>query len=111
MNKTSKITIGDKYVEKYPDQIPIIVHYNNITFLNGTPSKTTSQMLVPGDTSLGYLIIIIRRQAKIAYNELLVMSINKTPISTTSTDTLSMSYTKYKNPDDGCLHILVEKDI
>ena len=111
MNKTTKVTIGDKFREKYPDQIPIVVHYNDVSFLNGIAPKKTSQLLVPSNTTLGYLIIIIRRHGKIAYNEPLVMAINRVGnIASSSTEGLTDIYHKHKDADDGCLHIYVEKD-
>ena len=102
-----KTTIGDKYIEKYPGNIPVIVEYNGVNFIV-EPKNKKSQLLVPADTTLAYLVIIIRRSAKIVYSDNIVLYING--IRTTDSNTLSMVYPKYKNINDGCLHITAVKE-
>ena len=111
-NFSKKATIGDKYIEKYPGNIPVIVHFDGIVFAS-TPTfdtKTrTAQLLVPNDTTLGYLIIIIRRTAKIPYGDIISLYINNNLII--DTDIVKDAYIKNKNMNDGCLHVTARKEI
>ena len=110
-NINKKSTIGDKYIEKYPGNIPVIVHFDGIVF---SPTETfnaktrTSQLLVPNDTTLGYLIIIIRRSAKIPYGDKITLTINDSVIM--DTESVNDAYIKNKNINDGCLHVTARKE-
>lgn len=112
INRQKTPTIGDKYMEKYPGNIPVIVHFDDISF-SITPSTNTKnktiQLLVPDETKLNYLMIIIRRNAKIPYVDKICLNINNNKIN--DTDTVREMYNRNKNYEDGCLHITVRKEI
>lgn len=103
-------TLGDKCIEQFPGRIPIIVVYDtNIIFLNNT-TKTAqsrqSKLLVQEDTTIGYLCMIIGRNAKINKIENIRIIINNNIMD--ENNIISKLYTKYKNQTDGCLHINVK---
>ena len=90
------MNIGDKYLAAYPGKLPLIVFYLNIK----------SQLLIPDDTRLDYLITVIRRNMKIPHLYSISLLIdNKILIST---DSLKTIYSKYRNDCDGCLHLSVK---
>lgn len=104
MNKKSE-TIGSKFLEKYPDKIPVIVDYENeIKFAN---NSVANKFLVPSEITIGYLLLIIRKNANISHTEGLTIIINDTIPATSSL--LSTVYSKHKNEED-CLHINVIKE-
>lgn len=100
MNLNHKKTIGEKCIEKYPDRIPVIVHYDK--------NESIGKFLVPSDKSLGHLLITIRRSSRIAYTDNLFVFIDNKLVPTS--DLISLLYTKYKDKSDNCLHITVKKD-
>lgn len=103
-------TLGDKCIEQYPNRIPVIITYdNNIIFLNNKNKESQSrqsQMLVHDNTTIGYLCMIIGRNAKINAIENIRAVINNT-ILQSDTPILEL-FSKYKNSFDGCLHITVK---
>lgn len=106
MNKT----LGDKCIEEFPERVPVIAVYDtNILFLNNKNNAAQtrqSKLLVQGDTSIGYLCMIIGRNAKINKIENIRIVINDTIMH--NNNTISELYDKYKDPLDGCLHVNVK---
>ncbi len=97
------MSIGKIYIEKYPGNIPIIVHYNS-------ESKTaTSQLLVPDNNTIANLLIAIRRSRKIPHSIRITLKIDN--IEMDGKEILSNIYNKFKNTNDDCLHINVWKKI
>lgn len=110
-NYNKKTTIGDKYMEKYPGNIPVIVHFDGIIFAQSDAANVkarTIQLLVPTDATLGYLVIIIRRSAKISYSDTFTLMINDN--RAIDTETVKDAYIKNKNMIDGCLHVTARKE-
>ena len=90
------MNIGDKYLAAYPGKLPLVTYYLN----------NKSQLLIPDDTRLDYLITVIRRNMKISHINTIALHIdNKILIST---DCLKTIYSKYRNDCDGCLHVTVK---
>ncbi|XWV25618.1 hypothetical protein QJ856_gp0135 [Tupanvirus deep ocean] len=101
MNK-NKLTLGEKCIQIYPNKIPIIVNLKNINVTN-----FNNKFLVENDIEMSYVLVIIRRKIRIAHNESLCMFIGNNLVD--SPDLVSTFYSKYKNQNDGCLHITVCK--
>jgi len=106
------MTIGQRLMNKYPNKIPIIIHYKDIQFieLSSDPAPKTSnsnRLLIPDDFTIGYLLILIRRQTKISHTDGLFIFINQILPCTTSI--ISTVYQEHKNPFDDCLHVIVMK--
>lgn len=106
MNKIP-LTIGSKFLEKFPDKIPVVVHYKDVMLLKSAKTMT-SNLLIPKDNSIGYILVIVRRNFKIPHTQSLFLFVNSTLVDTK--DTLDLVYSKYKNPSDGCLHVFVGKE-
>ncbi len=104
------MTLGQRLMNKYPNKIPIVVHYKDIQFIELSPdtTKTSNRLLIPDDFTIGYLLILIRRQTKISHTDGLFMFVNQTLPCTTSI--ISTVYQEHKNPLDDCLHIMVMKE-
>lgn len=96
-----KITIGSKMMEKYPDKIPVIVFYRDI-------DCNVNKYLVPNNTTIGYLLIIIRRNTKLDHSDSLGILVNNIMIPTS--ETIGNIYTKHRDSTDDCLHIMVTKE-
>jgi len=106
MNKKSN-TIGKDIMQKYPDKIPIVIHYDKEIKFDANMEPST-KFLVPYDTTVGYILLMLRQRAKISQNESLSLLINNKlpPISSNIKDL----YIKNKNKIDECLHIHVMKE-
>ncbi|XWV26956.1 autophagy-related protein 8B isoform X2 [Tupanvirus soda lake] len=102
MNK-NKLTLGEKCIQMYPNKIPIILHLKNINITN-----FNNKFLVADDITMSYVLVIIRRKIKIAHNESLCMFIKDNLV--VSSELVSTFYSKYKDQNDGCLHITVCKE-
>jgi hypothetical protein len=97
----NKITLGGKCIETYPNRIPIIAHYKN-------NEKVTNNFLVPDHINVRYLMVLLRRNIKIEYDEYISILINDDVINVT--DNLLSLFNKYKNRSDGCLHITINNE-
>lgn len=101
-------TIGQKCIEKYPERIPIILHYINIP-LNIINGKTpTNKLLVLKNTNINSLMAVIRRRTKLLHSEALCILVNNKIVSVN--DTVFTLYQYDKDPCDDCLHITVCKE-
>lgn len=94
-------TIGQKYIEKYPDRIPIIINPQNVNI-----RKT--KFLVSNDCTMGYLVVCIRKHMSLKPEESMIIFINNTIPK--MTDTLGELHRLNMNPDDYCLHVTVTKE-
>lgn len=105
---SEKETIGDICVKKYPNRIPVVVHYENIPLIGTNLINSQKQFLVQQETTIANFNVIIRRNTRISYVEILNLSINEKILD--NNETIYQLYTKYKNALDGCLHIVVSKN-
>ena len=106
MNKKTD-TIGKRFMEKYPDKIPIIIQYDKeIKF--SKINNGLGKFLVPNDITIGKLLLVIRTNASISHTESLSVLINNT--APKISDTIGIVYSKYKNINDDCLHINITKE-
>jgi hypothetical protein len=99
--KTEQRTIGQKYIEKYPDRIPVVVTAKNITI-----SKT--KFLVPNDCTMGYLIVVLRKYTGLGPEESMITFVGN--LIPRVTETLGDIYSKHADPKDYCLHVVVTKE-
>lgn len=95
-------TIGDKCINTYPNNIPIIVYYENIDMAN-----INHKLLVPNSMTFKAFLILIRRKIKLPHNKSLTAFINNYQVG--ESDLISSLYLRYKNIHDGCLHIIIHK--
>lgn len=95
----SKLTIGEFAKSKYPDKIPIIVHYEN---------KALGNFLVKNDMTVTSFIVMIRQKIKLEYSDTLVAMINDEVVD--PAEQLDMLYNKYMNATDKCLHLNVKRE-
>lgn len=100
MNK-NKITLGKKCIESYPGRIPIIAKYKN-------NNNLINNFLVPDNITVGHLTALFRRKINIKYDECLSIEVNGLLMS--PDEYLSLIFIKYKNQNDGCLHIVINKE-
>ena len=97
----NSMTLGKKCMELHPGKIPIIARYKDFNIEN-------SKFLIPNHITVGYLLVLIRGKIMINHDEFLSILINDKLIDTT--EYVSTLFNKYKNKDDGCLHITVFKE-
>lgn len=102
MNKKFE-TIGDQCIHKYPEKLPIVVHYSKQF------TTTSYNYLVKNDSTIGQFIISIRQKISLNYCEMLLICIGNQYID--ESERIDMLFTKYKNSVDGCLHLSVEKKV
>ncbi len=100
MNK-NKITLGKKCIESYPDRIPIIATLKNENIFIG-------KFLIPNNITITTLMAMLRRKCNVRFDECLSIEINN--LSIASNEYMSSLFMKYKNQNDGCLHIIVNKE-
>lgn len=86
---------------KYPDRVPVILEkYVNAT---NAPEIDKNKFLVPGDSTVGSFIHIVRRRIKLPEQTALFMYCNST-IPATS-ELMCMLYDKHKD-EDGFLYMV-----
>lgn len=102
MYKKTNKTIGEKCIESYPNRIPIVVDLKNDKL------SKIKNFLVDNDSNVKQLLIIIRRQLKTSHTDALHILIDDKSVD--AEESLSELYSKYKNPTDGCLHLIVIKE-
>jgi len=98
MNKKIFNTIGEKCIVNYPDRIPVIIYCQNNKI-------KPIQFLAKNSMTVSCLLAYIRKKIKISYSQSLDISINGILIS--PTETIELLYPKYKNTNDGCIHMTV----
>jgi hypothetical protein len=94
-------TIGRYLLDKYPDKIPIVIDNRNILM-----DKT--KFVMPGDATMGYVMLNIRKHSKLLPSETIFAFINNQ--LPRGTDILSSLYTKNKNVEDDCLYITITRE-
>ena len=101
-------TIGSRFLYKYPDRIPVIVHYDKDIVFTDKENNKMNKFSVPSDMSIGYLLFVIRRGTDISHIESLSILVNDTlPAMSTLLGTV---YAKHKNIEDDCLHVHITKE-
>jgi hypothetical protein len=100
MNKNI-ITLGDKCVQLYPKKVPVIINYFHI------PNKI-NRFLVDDIITINNILIQIRRKNKMAHTDSIYALINQTIVN--NSEIISDLYQKFKNFNDGCLHITIHKE-
>ena len=99
-------------LQSYPDRIPIIVHYDNISFChNGvsTPDTKCRKLLALKTIDVGKLASIIRCNIKISHIESIGIYINGQLVP--HDENLEKIYIRYKSPIDQCLHVHAKKEL
>lgn len=100
-----QLPIGKQLLLKYPDKIPIVLHYYQIKQSDG---KTVQKILLPADKTIAYLISDIRKRTNISASEAIYIFVNELVPSNSST--IEMLHTKFKSEKDYCLHMVVAKE-
>jgi hypothetical protein len=96
--RASDRTIGQRYIEKYPERIPVAVTAKNITI-----KKT--KFLVPNDCTMGYLIVVLRKYTTLKPEEAMITFVsNEIP---PVTKTLREIYSAHADPNDYLLHVTI----
>ena len=86
---------------KYPNRIPVILEkYHNAT---NAPDIDKAKFLVPGDTTVGSFMHVIRKRVHLSDQTALFLYVN-TSLAPTS-ELMSIVYERYKDPDDGFLYM------
>jgi len=98
----SKLTIGDKCLQSYPDRIPIILNYKNFH------QDTVRKLLVPDQTTIESVLVTVRRNIKLLHNEMLAVSIDGKTMS--GSEIMTNLYHKHRDKYDGCLHLTIYKE-
>lgn len=110
MANTNK-TIGAACLEKYPGNVPVIVHYKNVVFTDLKSKeaiKHRSNFMIPKNMTVADLILVVRVKSSIQATDALFVFINNS--LPCITDTISNIYDRHKNPVDDCLHIVITKE-
>lgn len=94
-------TIGKKLIRKYPEQVPIILTSKDFQL-----EKT--KQLVACDWQLGYFMVHIKNINKLRDTETFYLMTND-GIALQPTGIMSNLYSKYKSPEDDCLHLMLIK--
>ena len=93
---------GAKLREKFPDRVPIIFVCHKDILLE------RKKYLVISTTTLGELLVLVRRNIKLKRSEAIYPMINNTLAPNTSQ--LSTLYEQHANPDDEILYIYLTKE-
>ena len=89
--------------DKYPERIPVIVEKLKSSKSNEElPDLEKKKFLVPRNITFGQFLYIIRSRIQLSPEQALFVFVNNSIIPTTS-DTLEIIYSKYKD-EDGFLY-------
>tara|TARA_Y100000389_G_scaffold135113_1_gene132667 strand:+ start:2407 stop:2739 length:333 start_codon:yes stop_codon:yes gene_type:complete len=96
--------IAKEIQTKYPDRIPVIVHYTS----NKNLSKGLFKFIILKTMSYAHFMVVLRKRINISSSEALFLQLEN-GMMLTHTNTLGDTYNTYKDHDD-MLHLFLQKE-